>query len=99
MSILESFSHVIMKRQAEILVEISASLLQYFGLSCVNLIIEGLFDPAKFMQYARFSRWYLVTPGNPQRCDSMIAKKGPFNCGFVYLESSCSGYHFSCEVL
>ena len=26
----------------------------------------------------------------------MIAE-GPFNCGFVHLENSCSGYHFSCE--
>ena len=38
----------------------------------------------------------LVTPGNPQRCNSMIAKWS-INCGFVYLESFCSGYHFSCE--
>ena len=38
----------------------------------------------------------LVTPGNPQRCNLMIAKRS-INCGFVYPESSCSGYHFSCE--
>ena len=33
---------------------------------------------------------------NPQRCDSMIAKR-TFSYGFVYRASSCSGYHFSCE--
>ena len=44
-------------------------------------------------------KYCLVTPGNPQRCDLMIAKGPLFNCGFVYLESSSSGYHFSCEVL
>ena len=54
--------------------------------------ISGTDDPD--FGFGTKSYRYLVSPGNPQRCNSMIANNSTLLLyRFVYIGSSCSGKH------